>query len=69
MHTDIPFKELFETRVDVIGNAKTRPSRLVCLGRNGPPYVQPVKRNDNLRQDAAFEEMFALLNKLFSDPS
>ncbi|KAI0561812.1 Phosphatidylinositol 3-/4-kinase [Gracilaria domingensis] len=51
-------------RYATVFSGLSRPLNIICIGSDGHRYPQIVKGRDDLRGDAAMEQMFMIVNKL-----
>jgi ataxia telangiectasia mutated family protein len=65
-YEDMPRIHKFQNKFTLVGGINA-PKRVECLGSDGKTYLQLVKGNDDLRQDAVLQQIFenvsALLRK------
>jgi Phosphatidylinositol 3- and 4-kinase/FATC domain len=63
--TSLPYVVRFESNARVLGG-KSSPLRISCIGSDGIVYPQVVKYEDDMRQDAVMQQLFAILNELLT---
>lgn len=59
----------FEAKFSVTDSGIHRPKIIICLGTKGGKYKQLVKGDDDIRQDAVMQQVFATVNTIFSNQS
>ena len=57
----------FEAKFSVTDSGIHRPKIIICLGTKGGKYKQLVKGDDDIRQDAVMQQVFATVNTIFSN--
>lgn len=57
----------FEAKFSVTDSGIHRPKIIICLGTKGGKYKQLVKGEDDIRQDAVMQQVFATVNTIFSN--
>ncbi|EPZ30917.1 Phosphatidylinositol 3-/4-kinase, catalytic domain-containing protein [Rozella allomycis CSF55] len=62
-YDDIVTIKSFQKEYKIMGGINM-PKQIKCIGSDGKVYVQLVKGNDDLRQDAVMEQVFRLVNIL-----
>ena len=65
-YSDAPCVHRIEDRFEV-ANGVHRPKIIEMLGTDGEKYKQLVKGDDDMRQDAVMEQVFALVNTFLGD--
>ncbi|CAG0918835.1 unnamed protein product [Notodromas monacha] len=63
---DVPTVARYEGSFAFVGGINA-PKKILCRGSDGRVYVQLLKGNDDMRQDAVMQQVFNVVNALFAE--